>query len=457
MLYIAIAKLPGKLATQRRIGVYGGGASIKRILSALPNNYLAKVNLVDAVNHDEFEELVQNLLFFKNIPFITVSDGITSVFITKDIFSKINKDFLDIIKYIEKNSSLITPPNQNSFLKKSDINIRVVEVSPSSHPKLYDYMINGKSVVFDINFATYCILRGWYKLLNNNKLTKEIYGTIEIDPLEAHKQYFRFGSKVRDVDLVNKFYNFLEFTSIKPWPKDYPTLDGSSTSNWALAERRPVAGDHFYSSLTTAQKKEYLNFSKIFVPIKLKYQVAEPADIIVNLELNWDGVTTNQDILYKVKSKQTIVKTIQSSTNVVPKPSGQTRPALPPMPTTSSTAPSTTTTLPKTTTTTTTVPKSTTTSLPPKSSVKKPPAKYIPPVDRIDRPITIPLATNISNKTPVIIGDSIALGIAQRYDNLNPLADTQALSQPSKIQNIPESNRKLITQRPENGMDTIRP
>ena len=424
-----------------------GSATVKRILEAVPNNYLAQVKIVDALNHEEFEDLIK----------ATVSDKITSVFITKDIFPKINDNFLDIIKYIEKNSSLTTLPNGTSLLNKSNIIIKKIEVSQSSHPKLYDYMINGKSVVFDKNFATYFLLRGWYKLINNNKLTKEIYGAIEIDPLQAQAQYRRHGPKVRDLAFINRLHNFLEFTSIKPWPKNYPTLDGSSTSNWALAERKPVAGDHFYNSLTAAQKKQYLSLSKIFVPIKLKYQVVEPADIIVNLESNWGGVTTNQDILYKVKSNQTVVKTIQSSTNVVPKPSGQTRPALPPMPTTSSIAPSTTTTLPKTTTTTTTVPKSTTTSLPPKSSVKKPPAKYIPPPDRIDRPIsTPPIATTISNKTPIIIGDSIALGIAQRYDNRNPLADTQGLGQPSKIENIPESNRRLITTRPENGMDLIR-
>lgn len=452
---------------------FWGSATVKRILEAVPDNYLSQAKSIDAVNYAEFldifklplEVVLQNpFTNFESLgTFVeNAAERITSVFITKDIFPKINDNFLDIIKYIEKNSSLTTLPNGISLLNKSDIVIKKIEVSQSSHPKLYDYMINGKSVVFDINFATYCLLRGWYKLINNNKLTKEIYGAIEIDPLQAQIQYGRYGPKVRDPAFVNQLFNFLEFTSIKPWPKNYPTLDGSSTSNWALAERKPVAGDHFYNSLTAAQKKEYLSLSKIFVPIKLKYQFIEPADIIVNLDSNWGGVTTNQDILYRVKSNQTVVKTIQSSKTVVPTPSGQTRPALPPIPTTPSTAPSTTTTLPKTTTTTTTVPKSTTTSLPPKSNNKKPPAKYIPPADRIDRPIstppivTTPIATTISNKTPIIIGDSIALGIAQRYDNRNPLADTQGLGQPSKIENIPESNKRLITTRPENGMDLIR-
>lgn len=451
---------------------FWGSASVTRSLMELPNSYLSQAKSMDAVNHAEFSDIFKLPLEkdFQN-PFThfeslgtvlqSFTESVTSVFITKDIFPKINDNFLDIIKYIEKNSSLTNLPDGTSLLNKSDIKIKKIEVSQSSHPKLYDYMINGKSVVFDINFATYCLMRGWYKLINNNKLTKEIYGAIEIDPLQAQIQHRRLGSKARDPDFVNQLFNFLEFTSIKPWPNNYPTLDGSSTSNWALAERKPVAGDNFYNPLTAAQKKEYLSLSKIFVPIKLKYQFIEPADIIVNLDSNWGGVTTNQDILYRVKSNQTVVKAIQSSRTVVPTPSGQTRPALPPMPTTPSTAPSTTTTLPKTTTTTTTVPKSTTTSLPPKSNVKKPPAKYIPPADRIDRPISTPpiaapITTTISNKTPIIIGDSIALGIAQRYDNLNPLADTQALSQPSKIENIVESNKRLITQRPENGMDSIR-
>jgi hypothetical protein len=327
-------------------------------------------------------------------------------------------------------------------------------------------MTNGKSVVFDTSFATLCLLRGWYNIINNNKLTKEIYGTIEIDPTKARDQYKRLGFKVKDLEFVNDLFNFLEFTGIKPWPKDYPTLDGSPGSNWALAERAPIAGDFFYNSMTAVQQKEYLSLSKIFVPVKLKHLIIQPADIIVNLDSNWDDVTTNQNILYKLKLDQTVIKTLQSSSTTVITPPVPIKTVLPPASSTTSVAPSTTTTLPKTTTTTTTVPKSTTTSLPPKSSVKKPPAKYIPPADRIDRPIsrppivapitTAPVATTISNKTPIIIGDSIAFGISQRYDYLNPLADTQSLGQPSKIENIPESNKRLITQRPENGMGLIR-
>jgi len=376
------------------------------------------------------------------IPRPEFTENFTTVFIKKDIFLKIGDNFVDTIKYIEKDSSIIDVPKQGDAIAQSNINIKKVEVSNSSHPKLYDYMTNGKSVVFDLDFAKYCLLRGYYKLINNNKLNKEIYGTVEIDPTQAKNQVDRYGAQIRDSQIANNLFNFLDFTTIKPWPTTYPTLDGSPSSNWALAERAPIAGDHFDSSLTPTGKKEYRNLSKIFVPVKLKYQIIEPADIIVNIDLNWGGVTSNNSLLSRLKVSETVVKTIQSSSTAVVTPSSPIRPSLPPAPTTSSTAPSTTTTLPKTTTTT--VPRSTTTSVPPKSNTKKPPAKFIPPPDRIDR-VADAVATTISNKTPVIIGDSIAFGIALRYDNQKVSANTQRLTQPSIIENIPESYKKTIT------------
>ena len=456
---------------------FWGSATVKRILEAVPDNYLSQAKSVDAVNYAEFLDIFKLPLEadlqnpFTNFESLGTFVGnaferITSVFITKDIFPKINDNFLDIIKYIEKNSSLTTLPNGIFLLNKSNIVIKKIEVSQSSHPKLYDYMINGKSVVFDINFATYCLLRGWYKLINNNKLTKEIYGAIEIDPLQAQMQYMRYGPKVRDPAFVNRLFNFLEFTSIKPWPKNYLTLDGSSTSNWALAERKPVAGDHFYNSLTAAQKKEYLSLSKIFVPIKLKYQFIEPADIIVNLDSNWGGVTTNQDILYRVKSNKTIVKTVQSSNTVVVKPALSTLPPLPatkatattiprvtsrtiPKATSSTTSATTSTTIPsKATTTTTIAPKSTTTSLAPKSSTTLVPPKYVRP-DSIDfvsdqavSALTVPEEKKykITNDiVPVIVGDSIALGIAQGFEVKYPNTNTMATGQRDTILAYPPS------------------
>lgn len=105
-------------------GFWGSG-SITRTLS-VKLNYLAEAAVVDAVNYSQFVELFQLQRFneFQN-PFANfesigtfvenTAERITTVFIKKDISLKINDNFVDILKYIEKNSSLTTPPGRNSF------------------------------------------------------------------------------------------------------------------------------------------------------------------------------------------------------------------------------------------------------------------------------------------------------------------------------------------------------
>lgn len=424
-------------------------------------NFLTEAKVVDAINHRDFldffqlsnfcnyTELQKTLHGISDIILDVELPTITTVFIKKDVSvnAAIGDNFVDILKYIEQRSH----QNELNVVEKSPIQIKKIEITNSNFPKIYDYMTNGNNVVLDISLAKYCLLHGYYKLINNNRLTKEIYGTVEIDPTNANIQYQRYGSSVKDHQFINKLFNFLEFTDIKPWPNNYPTLDGSPKSNWALAERAPIAGDHFDSSLVSSKKKEYRSLSKVFVPVKLKYQVIEPADIIVSLDSNWGGITPSiNSILPKLKLDEKVVKTIQYSNTSAVKSSNSIRLSLPPKPTTSSTVPLTTTTLPKTTTTSTTVPRSTTTNPPLKSNTKKPPAKFIPPADRIDNianttSTAVPKTTTILNKVPVIIGDSIALGIALRYDNQNDLANTQRLTQPSLIENIPDIDKKAIT------------
>ena len=456
-----------------------GSAGIRRTLLAktdhsyYSSNILSEAKVVDAINTKEFMEYVTIPEFtqFQN-PFVFPTlrnwkEHVTAVFVRKDISSQIGDNFVDIIKYIERDSSLyVIPASQTSVLIKSNIDIQKVEVSNISNPKLYDYMTNGKSIVFDLQFANYCITRGYYKLINNKKLTKQIYGTVEIDPTGAKAQLDNYGRRIFHPGTANHLFNFLEFTKIKPWPKGYPTLDGSPTSNWALAERTPVAGDHFDSFLTSAGKKEYRSLSKIFVALKLKYQVIEPADIIVNLDTNWNNVTTNQTILNKLKFNQTIVKTVQSSNTVVVKPTLSTLPPLPATKatattirrvksrtirkaTSSTTSATTSTTMPsKATTTTTTAPKSTTTSLAPKSSTTLVPPKYVRPdsIDFISDQAVSALKVSEEKKykitndiVPVIVGDSIALGIAQRFEVKYPNTNTRATGQKDRILAYPPS------------------
>jgi len=114
---------------------------------------------------------------------------------------------------------------------------------------------------------------------------------------------------------------------------------------------------------------------------------------------------------------------------------------VPAKPTPSTTIPkaTTTTTVPKISPTTTVPPKSTTTTVAPK--VVTPGFK---PADRYDPTITTiapPNVTTITNKIPIIIGDSIAEGLSDRYDSLNPGVETSQvvpnvfLNDPAACQN----------------------
>jgi hypothetical protein len=96
----------------------------------------------------------------------------------------------------------------------------------------------------------------------------------------------------------------------------------------------------------------------------------------------------------------------------------------------------TTTTVPKKSTTTTVAPKSTTTTVAPK-------IVYPDQRDGLSPTTTITPSnvTTITNKVPIIIGDSIAVGLSDRYDSLNPGVETSQvvpnvfLNDPSACQN----------------------
>lgn len=90
--------------------------------------------------------------------------------------------------------------------------------------------------------------------------------------------------------------------------------------------------------------------------------------------------------------------------------------------------PTTSTTIPKATTTTTVPKKSTTTTVAPKSTTTTVAPKVVYPDQRDGlsptTTVTPSNVTTITNKVPIIIGDSIAKGLSDRYDSLNPGTET---------------------------------
>jgi len=92
----------------------------------------------------------------------------------------------------------------------------------------------------------------------------------------------------------------------------------------------------------------------------------------------------------------------------------------------------TSTTVPRSTTTSTTIPRTTTTTLPRATTTT-----IVRPKSRVT-PLTPGNITVIANKTPIIIGDSIAVGLSNRYDVLNPGIKTGELD-PNPHVTIPYS------------------
>lgn len=278
---------------------------------------------------------------------------------------------------------------------------------------LYDYMVKGKTETFSLDWAKYCLTHGHWKRINNKKLNRGVYGYVELTP--ERQNYYLVGGGVDEI-----------YFDVKPWPKGYPTLDGKAASNWALGMRKTTFAE-WQDVLKKVDKSEYWGLSFILVPVRLTYETLEPADIIIDLRKNWGGVTPNSAIINQL-SKNPLTPIIVGTSKTVPSTSTTLLPALPPVPITapnqgSSTTSTTSTTIPKATTTTT-VPKiSPTTTVPPKSTTTTVAPKVVPPgfkpADRYDPTITTIAPSNvttITNKIPIIIGDSIALGIADRYD-----------------------------------------
>ena len=353
----------------------------------------------------------------------------SSVYFREEISKDTQQKFISLLKTIERQGSL-TVENQMS--------IDEYRVSRSSNSGLYDYMVRGKTETFSLDWAKYCLTHGHWKRINNKKLNRGVYGYVELTP--EKQNYFISGNGTEE-----------SYFDVKPWPKNYPTLDGKAASSWALGMRQ-ITYLEWADILKNKEKSEYWGLSFILVPVKLTYLTLEPADIIIDLRANWGGVTTDAAIINQL-SKNPLVPIVVGTQKTEPSPSTTLLPSLPPVPITtpnqgSSTTSTTSTTIPKATTTTSTVPKSTTTSTLPKSTTTTVAPKVVTPgfkpADRYDPTITTiapPNVTTITNKIPIIIGDSIAEGLSDRYDSLNPGVETSQvvpnvfLNDPAACQN----------------------
>jgi len=260
-------------------------------------------------------------------------------------------------------------------------------------------------------------------------------------------------------------------TAVKNWPNNEPTPDNGSPSNW-----RKIVGKTKTVNLKVGEKVitpfntllllgtgSTVNTGNILSGAPLIAAIDKLADFFATIEgplqngyLNsLAGVTGtpktydgNGRILSNdLAGKKEIDRRFGSRPLVVPKSTVVTPSTVPRAPTTTTTIPKTSTTtmppvtIPRPSTTTTpptTVPKTSTTTIPktstttiPKSSTTIVKPKVIPsnfkPADRYDPTTTtiLPAATiTLLNKIPLIIGDSIALGISDRYDVLNPGTNT---------------------------------
>jgi hypothetical protein len=250
---------------------------------------------------------------------------------------------------------------------------------------------------------------------------------------------FTFNNSYYALSPTNKSYtNFPLIKSIKKWPSGTQTPDKNPSNHWAQITVATKQGDKIYPlklSITTvspfnimfilgtstALEREEINQVIAGLP---PFSVPKWVPLFGN-DTDFVGGYLSADVLQERKWIDEILKYIPINKNIPGKVTVPSAPSITvPKPVV---IPTTTTTIPKTTTTTLTPPKSTTTSTIPKpgTTVVKP--KVIP--DRLDplppSTITPPNTTVITNKEPIIIGDSIAKGLSDRYDSLNNTETSQ--------------------------------
>lgn len=368
------------------------------------------IKVAESFNYSSFNRYVPSMPEPRDhsaLPSIT--SVYNSVYFREEISKDTQQKFISLLKTIE---------TQGSLTVENQIIIDEYRVSRSSNSGLYDYMIKGKTETFSLEWAKYCLTHGHWKRINGKRLNRGVYGYVELTP--ESQDNFLIGTGSDEI-----------YFDVKPWPKGYPTLDGGAVSNWALAMRN-ITYSEWQDILKYQEKSEYWGLAFILVPVRLTYQTLEPADIIIDLRSNWGGVTTNAGIINQL-SKNPLIPTVVGTSKTVPSTSTTLLPTLPDVPITapkqgSSTTSTTSTTIPKATTTTTVPKKSTTTTVPPKSTTTTVAPKIVFPDQRDGlfptTTITPPNVTTITNKVPIIIGDSIAKGLSDRYDSLNPGVET---------------------------------
>lgn len=309
----------------------------------------------------------------------------------------VEKNFVPLL---DKLNGRIIDPSTNVVYKKETLYKYTLKQAPSALEQVMKY---GKTaIVSDLSYVLQKLEVGQYTFDGNifsfNPLKTITVPYVGLDPITG---------KIRSV-LVPDFF-ISKFKSIKKWPANTQTPDKNPSNHWAQVVIETTQGDKIY-------------------PLRLTYKTIGPFNImlILGADTVLDGpmggylqsnVLKERIKIDEILRNPNIRKDIPVTTTV---PSAPTT-TIPAKPTTSTTIPkaTTTTTIPKKSTTTTVAPKSTTTTVAPKI-VYPDQRDGLSPTTTITRPNV----TTITNKVPIIIGDSIAKGLSDRYDFLNPGVET---------------------------------
>ena len=290
-----------------------------------------------------------------------------------------------------------------------------------AHSALADLMQNGKVVILnDLDYV-------YNKLVTRNFTFNNSYYSIKPDytfPFNSG------GSGAKNtVDAFKK---------VEKWPSGMATPDNKPANHWARVTRLDNKVYPVKLSVTTVSP-----FNIMFIlgteTVLESNQIRSLQEGFFDIKKDISGYLDSKILIERQKIDQLlrnpdIRKNIPVTTTV---PSAPTT-TIPAKPTTS-------TTIPKATTTTTIPKKSTTTTVPPKSTTTTVAPKIVYPDQRDGlsptTTITPSNVTTITNKVPIIIGDSIAVGLSDRYDSLNPGVETSQvvpnvfLNDPSACQN----------------------
>jgi hypothetical protein len=225
------------------------------------------------------------------------------------------------------------------------------------------------------------------------------------------------------------------FKKVEKWPLEMATPDNKPANHWARVTRLDNKVYPVKLSVTTISP-----FNIMFIlgtETVLESKKVRPIIFDSNRKIGGyldSNIVIERQKIDEILRNPNIRKDIPVATTVPSSPT-----------TTIPAKPTTSTTIPKATTTTTVPKKSTTTTVPPKSTTTTVAPKIVFPDQRDGlsptTTITPSNVTTITNKVPIIIGDSIAVGLSDRYDSLNPGVETSQvvpnvfLNDPSACQN----------------------